>query len=30
MKAEFPRALKVEAIEPYRLRIRWSTGETFE
>lgn len=30
MKAEFPRALKVKALEPYRLRIRWSTGETLD
>jgi len=30
MKAEFPRALNVEAIEPYRLRIRWSTGESLD
>jgi hypothetical protein len=30
MKAEFPRALKVTAIEPYRLRIRWSTGEILD
>ncbi|MDX1252873.1 MAG: DUF2442 domain-containing protein [Gammaproteobacteria bacterium] len=28
MKAEFPRALHVEALEPCRLRIQWSTGET--
>lgn len=30
MKAEYPRALHVEAIDPYRLRVRWSTGETLE
>jgi len=30
MKAEFPRALKVDAIEPYRLRIHWSTGEILD
>lgn len=30
MKAEFPRALEVTALEPYRLRIRWSTGETLD
>lgn len=28
MRAEFPRALQVQALEPYQLRIRWSTGET--
>jgi hypothetical protein len=30
MKAEFPRALKVTALAPYRLRIRWSTGEVLD
>jgi hypothetical protein len=30
MKAEMPRALEVTPLEPYRLRIRWSTGETLE
>ena len=30
MKTEFPRALHVKALKPYRLRIRWSTGETLE
>ena len=29
-KTEFPRALDVEALEPCRLRVRWSTGETLE
>lgn len=30
MKAEYPRALHVEALEPCRLRIRWDTGETLD
>jgi len=30
MKAEFPRSLHVEALEPCRLRIRWDTGETLD
>jgi len=30
MKAEWPRALEVTALEPYRLHIRWSTGETLD
>ena len=29
-KTEFPRALHVDTLEPCRLRIRWSTGETLE
>lgn len=30
MKAVTPRALAVEALEPYRLRIQWDTGESLE
>lgn len=30
MKMECPGALDVVALEPYRLRIRWSTGEILE
>lgn len=30
MKAEYPKALEVQALAPYRLRIRWSTGELLD
>ena len=30
MKAELPCALEVTVLEPYRLRIRWSTGEILD
>ena len=30
MRAEFPRAIEVKALPGYRLRIRWSTGETLD
>jgi len=30
MRIQFPRALKIEPLEPYRLRVAWSTGETLE
>ena len=30
MKRTTPRALEVAALEPYKLRIKWDTGETLE
>lgn len=30
MKDTFPRAVDVTALEPYRLRIAWNTGETLD
>ena len=30
MRDTFPRSLEVTALEPYRLRVRWSTGETLD
>ncbi len=30
VKSRFPRALEVTALDPYKLRIKWDTGETLD
>jgi len=30
IKSRFPRALEVTALDPYKLRIKWDTGETLD
>lgn len=30
VKNRFPKALEVTALDPYKLRIKWDTGETLD